>query len=84
MTDLRKLTKDFLLGERLDTPSVMSYIQSLEETVYALRPSTKHEARRVEIAKEHIRHVKRHTKRLMEKVTTLEERLSTLEENQEE
>tara|TARA_Y100000588_G_scaffold54292_1_gene51500 strand:- start:252 stop:506 length:255 start_codon:yes stop_codon:yes gene_type:complete len=84
MTDLRKMTKNFLLGERLDTPSLMSYIQSLEEIVYALKPSSKSEHRRIEIAKEHVRNVKRHSKRLMEKVTTLEERLSTLEENQEE
>jgi len=84
MTDLRRMTKNFLLGERLDTPSLMSYIQSLEEIVYALKPSTKQESRRVEIAKEHIRNVKRHSRRLTEKVTALEERLSTLEENQEE
>ena len=78
------MTKNFLLGERLDTPSLMSYIQSLEEIVYALKPSSKSEHRRIEIAKEHVRNVKRHSKRLMEKVTTLEERLSILEENQEE
>ena len=84
MTDLRRMTKNFLLGERLDTPSLMSYIQSLEEIVYALKPSSKSEHRRIEIAKEHVRNVKRHSKRLMEKVTTLEERLSILEENQEE
>ena len=84
MVDLRKMTKNFLLGERLDTPSLMSYIQSLEEIVYALKPSSKSEHRRIEIAKEHVRNVKRHSKRLMEKVSTLEERLSILEENQEE
>jgi len=84
MVDFRKMTKNFLLGERLDTPSLMSYIQSLEEIVYALKPSSKSEHRRIEIAKEHVRNVKRHSKRLMEKVTTLEERLSILEENQEE
>jgi len=84
MIDFRRMTKRFLLGEKLDTPGLMSYIQSLEEIVYTLRPSSKSEHRRIEIAKEHVRNVKRHSKRLMEKVTTLEERLSTLEENQEE
>ena len=84
MIDFRRMTKRFLLGEKLDTPSLMSYIQSLEEIVHALKPSTKHESRRVEIAKEHIRNVKRHSRRLTEKVTALEERLSILEENQEE
>ena len=84
MIDFRRMTKRFLLGEKLDTPSLMSYIQSLEEIVYKLRPSSKSEHRRIEIAKEHIRNVKRHSRRLMEKVTALEERLSILEENQEE
>jgi hypothetical protein len=84
MIDFRKMTKNFLLGEKLETPSLMSYIQSLEEIVYKLRPMTKHETRRIEIAKEHVRHVKRHSKRLMEKVTALEERLSILEERKEE
>ena len=84
MIDFRRMTKNFLLGERLDTPSLMSYIQSLEEIVYAFKPSTKQESRRVEIAKEHVRNVKRHSRRLMEKVSALEERLNTLEENQEE
>ena len=83
MTDLRRMTKQFLLGEKLDTPSLMSYIQSLEEIVYALKPSTKQESRRVEIAKEHIRNVKRHSRRLTEKVQSLEERISTLEESKE-
>lgn len=84
MIDFRRMTKKFLLGEKLDTPSLMSYIQSLEEIVYSLRPSTKSEHRRIEIAKEHIRNVKRHSRRLTEKVSALEERLSTLEENKEE
>ena len=84
MIDFRRMTKNFLLGEKLDTPSLMSYIQSLEEIVYKLRPSSKSENRRIEIAKEHIRNVKRHSRRLTEKVTALEERLSILEENQEE
>jgi len=84
MVDFGKMTKRFLLGEKLDTPGLLSYIQSLEEIVYKLNPTTKHEARRVEIAKEHVRHVKRHSKRLMEKVSVLEERLSILEENTEE
>lgn len=84
MIDFRRMTKKFLLGEKLDTPSLMSYVQSLEEIVYSLKPSTKSEHRRIEIAKEHIRNVKRHSRRLTEKVSALEERLSTLEENKEE
>ncbi len=84
MIDFRRMTKKFLLGEKLDTPSLMSYIQSLEEIVYSLKPSTKSEHRRIEIAKEHIRNVKRHSRRLTEKVSALEEKLSTLEENKEE
>ena len=84
MTDLRKMTKRFLMGEGVDTPSLMSYIQSLEEIVSKLRPHSQQETRRIEIAKEHVRNVKRHARRLTEKVTTLEERLNVLEENKEE
>jgi hypothetical protein len=84
MTDLRKMTKDFLLGEKVDSPGLMSYIQSLEEIVYKFRASSKHESRRIEIAKEHVRNARRHAKRLMEQVKSLEERLSVLEENKEE
>ena len=84
MTDLRKMTKRFLMGEGVESPSLMSYVQSLEEIVNKLRSHSQQESRRIEIAKEHVRNVKRHTRRLMEKVTTLEEKLSILEENKEE
>ena len=83
MFDLRKMTRNFLLGETLDKPGLMSYIQSLEEIVYSIRPSSKSESRRLEIAKEQVRNIKRHSRRLTERVRTLEERISTLEENKE-
>lgn len=83
MFDLRRMTKNFLLGETLDKPGLMSYIQSLEEIVYSIRPSSKSESRRLEIAKEQLRNIRRHSKRLAERVKTLEERITTLEENTE-
>ena len=83
MIDFRGMTKRFLLGETLDKPGLMSYIQSLEEIVYSIRPSSKSESRRLEIAKEQVRNIKRHSRRLTERVRTLEERISTLEENKE-
>ena len=83
MIDIRGMTKRFLLGETLDKPRLKSYIQSLEEIVYSIRPSSKSESRRLEIAKEQVRNIKRHSRRLAERVKTLEERISTLEENKE-
>ena len=83
MIDFGAMTKKFLLGETLDKPGLMSYIQSLEEIVYSIRPSSKSESRRLEIAKEQVRNIKRHSRRLAERVKTLEERISTLEENKE-
>ena len=83
MFDLRKMTKNFLLGEVLEKPGLMSYIQSLEEIVYSIRASSKSESRRLEIAKEQLRNIRRHSRRLAEKVQALEERIYTLEENKE-
>jgi RNA-splicing ligase RtcB len=80
MNDWGSMTRKFLLGERHDTPSVRSYIQSLTETLRAFSPKTHTERRRVEIALEHVREIKRHTRKIEEKVLMLEEKLRVLEE----
>jgi len=78
--DYSKMTKDFLLGEAREPPSVSSYLQSLKETLDNIRPSSQSDKRRLDIAKEHLREVKRHSRRLQEKISMLEERLNILEE----
>ena len=81
MIDFEFMTRKFLIGEGNNSPSLRSYIQSLNELVVAFKPKTKTEKRRVEIALEHIREIKRHTRKLEEKVLMLEEKLQVLEED---
>ena len=63
---LNKVTKQFVLAENQISPSLESYVQSLKEIIYSLTPRTKTEARRLEIAKSHLREIRVHTKRLRE------------------
>jgi chromosome segregation ATPase len=79
---LNELTKSFLINEG-NQPSVHSYIQSIEEALSTLNPKTKSDARRIEVARKHLREVRRQTRRLEESVSNLEEKLKLLEESNE-
>jgi hypothetical protein len=81
MTNYDLMTRKFLLGEGNNSPSLRSYIQSLNEIIIALKPMTLTEKRRVEIALEHIREIKRRSRKLEEKVLMMEEKLKVLEED---
>ena len=81
MTDYEIMTRKFLLGEGTTSPSLRSYIQSLNEIIIALNPTTLTERRRVEMALEHIKEIKRRSRKLEEKVSMLEEKLKVLEED---
>ena len=81
--DFHKITKRFMLGESFQAPSISSYLQSLKETLDGLKPSSKSDMRKLEIAKEHLREVRRNVRRLQERVDLLEEKISVLEENKE-
>ena len=81
MTDYELMTRKFLLGEGYKSPSLRSYIQSLNEIIVALKPMTLTEKRRVEMALEHIKEIKRRSRKLEEKVSILEEKLKVLEED---
>ena len=80
--NLRRMTREFLLGESR-APSVASYIQSVSEVLEAIRPKTRMDERRIEVARESIKEVRRRMKRLQERVNTLEEQVRVLEESQE-
>lgn len=71
----------FVLDEGKEAPSLASYIQSLKEIVYSLSPRSKTEARRIEIAKSHLREIRLYAKRLEEENKNLQEKLSLLEED---
>lgn len=77
---LNKITWNFIKLEENVSPSVLSYLQSLSETLSNLRPSSTSDKRRVEIAKSHLKEVKKHVNKLEEQVYKLEEKIKLLEE----
>lgn len=80
--DLRRMTREFLLGES-SAPSVASYIQSISEVLGAITPRSRMDERRIEVARQSIKEVRRHMKRLQERVSILEEQVQVLEESKE-
>ena len=62
------------------SPSIHSFLQSMTETLGALRPSRTSDVRRIEIAKSQLKEIRRHVNRLEEQVFTLEEQVKLLEE----
>lgn len=83
--DLRKMAKDFVLNEgKQAKPSVASYIQSIGDILESIRPSSKAEHNRLDVAKQHVREIRKHVRRLEEKVSLLEEELTILQESKEE
>jgi len=79
MIDLRKMTREFLLGEG-KKPDWKAYLQSIEEALGSIRIRTQKDGRRVELAKHNLKEIKRYMRRMEEQVTTLEEQLKVLEE----
>ena len=80
--DLRRMTREFLLGEA-KSPSVASYLQSISEVLAAITPRTKTDSLRIEAARTNLKEVRRHVRRLQERVTVLEEQVQILEESKE-
>tara|TARA_Y100000310_G_scaffold200876_1_gene200936 strand:+ start:1355 stop:1606 length:252 start_codon:yes stop_codon:yes gene_type:complete len=79
MVNLDNITRRFILNEG-EGPSLQSYIQSLGEALENIRPGTRRDNRRLEVAKSQLKEVKRHSRRLQERVSTLEEQVKVLEE----
>jgi hypothetical protein len=80
MVDLRRMTREFLMGEG-KSPSVASYIQSISEVLGSITPRTRTDERRIEVARANLKEVRRHMRRLQEQVTVLEEQVQVLEEH---
>lgn len=59
---------------------VASYIQNLSEILSQVRPRSRTDERRMDMAKENLREIKRHVRKLEEKITLLEEHIGVLEE----
>ena len=82
MLDLRRMTREFLLGESR-SPSIASYIQSVSEVLECLTPRSRTDERRIEVARANLKEIRRHTRRLQERVNVLEEQVQVLEESKE-
>ena len=82
MTDLRRMTREFLLGESAP-PSLASYIQSISEVLASITPRSRTDERRIEVARANLKEVRRHARRLQERVNVLEEQVKVLEESKE-
>jgi len=77
-----KMARDFILREG-QGPSIGSYIQSIAETLSAMKPNTVSDARRLEVARENLLNIRRHVRRLEDKLICLEEELKVLQEERE-
>jgi len=79
-TFLNQISKNFLLNE-MKARNPRAYLQSLQDVVEQIRPSSKKDSNRLQLAKEHISSLKRQFRKLQEQVNTLEEQLKVLEES---
>tara|TARA_R100000664_G_scaffold14799_1_gene23132 strand:+ start:543 stop:794 length:252 start_codon:yes stop_codon:yes gene_type:complete len=79
MMDLGSITRKFLLGESR-VAGVASYIQNLSEILAQVRPRSRTDERRMDMARQNLREIKRHVRKLEEKITLLEEHIGVLEE----
>ena len=77
--DLGSKTRKFLLGESR-VAGVASYIQNLSEILSQVRPRSRTDERRMDMARQNLREIKRHVRKLEEKITLLEEHIGVLEE----
>ena len=73
------MTRNFILNEG-QGPSVISYIQSIGETLNNMTPKTASDQRRLEIAKENLLNIRRWSKRMEEKMNFLEEEMRIIRE----
>lgn len=80
MSNLNRMTRNFLLGE-WKRPTVESYLQSISETLNAVQPRSRRDERRVEMAKSNLREVRKHCRKMQEQIQVLEEQIHVLEEN---
>ena len=85
------MTRKFIIGEWKQNVSIMSRARAIKEALESLKPRTKTEIQRIELALENLSHLRRGYRKLeeqnkiiMEENTSLNEKLNLLEENKEE
>jgi len=74
------MTRKFLLGEGKKQINPHALLQALQEALSTIRPSTRRDQNKIEVAKKHLKEITLSFRRLQEQVNILEERLQVLEE----
>lgn len=80
MRDFRTITRNFLLGESREDLNPAAIMQSLRETLSNLRPASRTDQNRIEVAKSHLNELTRSFRRMQEQMAIMEEKLKILEE----
>ena len=81
--DLRKMTRDFLIGEVKSNPTARAYVESVLRILDEVRPKSQRESRQLSVARQNLLEIKRVVRTLENKITLLEEQVRVLEEGKE-
>tara|TARA_R100001126_G_scaffold98983_1_gene73916 strand:+ start:351 stop:602 length:252 start_codon:yes stop_codon:yes gene_type:complete len=78
--DLRKMTRDFLIGEVKSNPTARAYVESVLRILDEVRPKSQKESRQLSVARQNLLEIKRVVRTLENKISLLEEQVRILEE----
>jgi len=78
--DLRRITRDFLLGEVKSNPTARAYVESVLRILDEVRPKSQRESRQLSVARQNLLEIKRVVRTLENKISLLEEQVRILEE----
>ena len=81
--DLRKMTRDFLIGEVKSNPTARAYVESVLRILDEVRPKSQRESRQLSVARQNLLEIKRVVRTLENKISLLEEQVRVLEEGNE-
>ena len=82
--DLRKMTRDFLIGEVKSNPTARAYVESVLRILDEVRPKSQRESRQLSVARQNLLEIKRVVRTLENKISLLEEQVRVLEEGKNE
>ena len=81
--DLRRITRDFLIGEVKSNPTARAYVESVLRILDEVRPKSQRESRQLSVARQNLLEIKRVVRTLENKISLLEEQVRVLEEGKE-
>ena len=81
--DIRKMTRDFLIGEVKSNPTARAYVESVLRILDEVRPKSQRESRQLSVARQNLLEIKRVVRTLENKISLLEEQVRVLEEGKE-